>query len=419
MSTIDPSLLESIFSVTYSYAPDPGTTVSYTRARININNIHSINCDTLTYSNIDFGDASGNLFVGDRAGCNSSLVSNCTGIGEQSMDFLAKGSNVTSVGFSSLRNTASLTRVVAIGTFAGDSNSNVADTVLIGDSVARNLSGASSNVIIGSGAGASLTGGSNNILIGAGVNPVSGSNNNVINIGNTISGTIGGTISMPSVYANGVYVLGGGGNPGFVVQDASANQQFRLQWLPAPNARSIIQTNAPLYFNQVGTAQGNTYLNISTASTDGDFFHVGGDFESRTLRAYSTTSASTYVALTTSYGSTRQQVAHALVDTNSTGYGVERQYLTYVYPATGTTSRPLGGGGELKASTLLLSDQSGLSAGDVIFYNSVSLVTLFGTNLSIGGTISASNIMVGGTISATTVSATNIYGNIILGVQTV
>lgn len=317
MSNIDPSLLNSIFSVTYKYAPDPGDTVSYTRALINIKNVNSLTVDTLTYSNIDFGDASGNLFVGDRAGCNSSLVSNCTGIGEESMDYLTGGSNVDGFGFSSLRDTASLTRVVAIGTYAGDSNSNVADTVIVGSLAARNLSGASSNVIIGSGAGASLTGGSNNIFIGAGVDPVVGLGNNIINIANTISGTVGGTLSMTSVYANGFRTLGGGGNLGFTVIDPSGNQQFRLQWLgPAVSPRSIIQTNAPLYFNQVGTAQGNTYLNISGYPTDDDLLNVGGSvnvvrnltvsgtISAASLSVFGTISAASILAANLSVGNT-------------------------------------------------------------------------------------------------------------------
>lgn len=357
MSTIDPSLLESIFSVIYSYAPDPGSTVSYTRARVNINNIHTINCDTLNYSNIEFGDASGNLFVGDRAGCNSSLVSNCTGIGEQSMDYLAKGSNVTGFGFSSLRNTASLTRVVAIGTFAGDSNSNVTDTVLIGDSVARTLSGASSNVIIGSGAGASLTGGSNNILIGAGVNPVVGSNNNVFNIGNTLSGTIGGPIASASHFqVNGTLTAG------FLTAQTLGN-----------NATSISLNTS----GGQSSGRGQTYAQWLIDSNTTGF----GAGRSNQMIAYAYPSLS----------------APSVRGTVVTAYRVLMSDQAIVGLSTGD----------------VYIDNT-LVAGVIVTDNLSVTGTISAINLSVGALIQTSNISVAGTLSAT-----NIYGNIILGVQTV
>jgi microcystin-dependent protein len=307
MSTIDPSLLESIFSITYSYAPDPGDTISYTRARVNINNVDTINCRSLNYSNIQFGDASGNLFVGDVAGCNSTLTSNCTGIGEESMDFLTGGSNVTGLGFSSLRNTASLTRVIAIGTFAGDSNSNVADTVIIGDSAARNLSSATSNVIIGSGAGASLTGGTNNILIGAGVDPVVGSNNNVFNIGNTISGITGSTIyTAGAIRAGGDIQIKSGDS--FTIYSPGSPDVTRSRYTTDTNGRTYFQTLSDFAFTQIGTGSTNTILTISSG-TGGDVFSVDGtisatSFQGNNLSIAGTISATSFQGNNLSIGGT-------------------------------------------------------------------------------------------------------------------
>lgn len=482
MSTIDPSLLNSIFSVTYKHAADPGSTLSYTKALINLKNINSLAVDSLTYSNIDFGDASGNLFVGDRAGCNAALVSNCTGIGEQSMDYLATGSNVTGLGFSSLRNTAGLTRVVAIGTYAGDSNSNVTDTVIVGDSAARNLSGASSNVIIGSGAGASLTGGSNNILIGAGVNPVVGSNNNVFNIANTLSGTTAGTLYTSGLLRSGgdVQVLA---NNAFSVYSPGSPDVTRTRLTANTGGRTFLQTLSDIAFTQVGTNVANTVLTLSSGAA-GDTLLVGGRLlvssnvglytstprtsldisgqgatvllgatlsglsDGLLIQGYSNTgyirtlssnstlylgvsdinlvqirpgglgigtlpattlhvsgralvqtanASSTNIGWSTNGAGTSQTYTMYLIDTDSTGVGTnQRQMMTYVYPSSSVTSSR---GPTIVSYRVLLSDQalSGLSAGD----------------LYVDNTLQAAQLL------ATTVSATNLYGALTLGVQQV
>jgi hypothetical protein len=389
MSTIDPSLLNSIFSVTYTHAPDPGDTVSYTKALINLKNVHSLTVDTLTYSNIDFGDASGNLFVGDQAGGNSGLVSNCTGIGEQSMDYLTGGSNVTGVGFSSLRNTLSLTRVVAVGTYAGDSNSNVTDTVIVGDLAGRNLSGASSNVILGSRAGASLTGGTNNILIGAGVDPAVGSNNNVFNIGNTLSGTTGGGLyTAGSLRANGDVQVPA--NNAFTVYSAGTPDVTRTRITANTSGRTFFQTLSDIAFTLPGTGTTNTVLTISSV-VGSDVFSTNGTISAAAVNAYSQTSLGTTIAWNTSGGQGRggQSYAMYLVDTNGTGFGLaERQIRSYVYPNTAgaVSSR----GTIVPSHRVLLSDQSvggySLSAGDIYVDNTLAAPFL------VAGTVSAGTI---------------------------
>ena len=84
-------------------------------------------------------------------------------------------------------------------------------------------------------------------------------------------GTASGTIS-----ANGFAAAAGGGNLGFAVVDASGNQKSRIQWTGPASARTIIQSTDPIYFNQIGTAQGNTSLTVSTYGANTDALVVGG-----------------------------------------------------------------------------------------------------------------------------------------------
>jgi hypothetical protein len=416
MSTIDPSLLNSIFSVTYSYGPDPGDTVSYTRARINIGNVHTLAVDTLTYSNIDFGDASGNLFVGAGAGCNVTLTSNCTGLGEQSMEFLTQGSNATGVGFASLRNTASLTRVVAVGTYAGDSNSNVADTVIIGDLAARGLSNATSNVIIGSGAGTSLTGGTNNILIGAGVNPVTGSNNNIFNLGNTLFGTTAGSLSTASgmtvrgtllVSSNiGVYT-----SAPRVALDISGQGATVLLGATLPSTADglLVQGYADTGYIRSLSSDGALFLGVSDNNIVRIRYggvgintppvaplHVSG-----TVIVHSANASSTNIAWRTNAdGASPQAYTMFLADTDGGIFsGNQRQMLAYVYPVPGASTR----GGTIPSYRVLLSDQAlvGLSAGDLYVDNTLQASQLLATNVS-ASTFAGTNLSIAGTISTTT-----------------
>lgn len=405
MSTIDPSLLKSIFSVTYKYAADPGDTVSYTRALVNINNVHSINADTLAYSNITFGDASGNVFVGDSAGCNSTLASNCTGLGQQVMDYLTSGSNVVGVGFSALRNTSNLARVVAIGSYAGESNSNVTDTVLIGNLAGRTLSGGASNVLIGAGTGSSLTGGNNNIIIGGDLDPVSGSNDNVFNIGNTIYGTTGGSLSTSGLLRVGGDVQVKAGDA-FTVYSSGPPDVTRTRITANTAGRTFIQTLSDVAFTQIATGFTNTVLTVSSAA-GGDEFSINGNISAASVNVYSHTSGGTTIAWNTSGGQSAggQSYAMYLVDTNGSGFGLaERQLRSYVYPNTGgaVSSR----GSIVPSHRVMLSDQSiggySLSAGDIYVDNTL-----------------AATLLIAGTVSASTVSATNLYGNLTMGVQTV
>jgi hypothetical protein len=84
-------------------------------------------------------------------------------------------------------------------------------------------------------------------------------------------------INVDTMYADsGVVTKQGGGLSGLQFQDSSGNQVFRLAALGPTSARNIIQSTAPLYFNQIGTAQGNTYLQTSTYGTNADVLNIGG-----------------------------------------------------------------------------------------------------------------------------------------------
>ena len=61
-----------------------------------------------------------------------------------------------------------------------------------------------------------------------------------------------------------------------ILNAAGTQQQTRLVHVPAPTSRTILQTNDPLFFNQVGATNGNTSLTISAAGANTDSLTVGG-----------------------------------------------------------------------------------------------------------------------------------------------
>lgn len=100
----------------------------------------------------------------------------------------------------------------------------------------------------------------------------------------TQGGTVDGNVSAAVFEASSGYIAPqGGGKLGLVFQDASGSQQFRLACLGPASPRNIIQTNAPLYFNQIGTANGNTSLTVSAFGANADLLNVGGTLAAQRL----------------------------------------------------------------------------------------------------------------------------------------
>lgn len=96
--------------------------------------------------------------------------------------------------------------------------------------------------------------------------------------GDTINGnlTVTGSVST----GTGVATIEGGGLGGFEVLTSGGAQTLRLQHI---TGRSILQTNDPLYFNQIGTAQGNTYFQTSVFGANADLLNVGGTLATQKL----------------------------------------------------------------------------------------------------------------------------------------
>jgi hypothetical protein len=234
MSNINPSLLENVFTVTYRYAPDVSGGTPYYKPLINITNVDSINVNTLTYSNIAFGDAFGNMFVGDQAGANGTNRSNVNGLGEQAVDYSDNIRNVNVLGFSVMNQADDLSNVVGIGTYLGSNMSNVSNSIFLGDFVAGELSNTSGEIFIGTrvaenlvasdgqnivigneGLNAATSIGQGNILMGAGVAGTGltpGSSNVVIGTGSAPNLTTDASANVILGASSGLNIANGSNN---------------------------------------------------------------------------------------------------------------------------------------------------------------------------------------------------------------
>jgi hypothetical protein len=234
MSNINPSLLENVFTVTYKYAPDVSGGIPYYKPLINITNVDSINVNTIAYSNIAFGDAFGNVFVGDQAGVHGTNRSNTNGFGQQVLDYADNIRNVNAMGFSVMNQADDLSNVVGIGTYVGSNMSNVSNSIFVGDFVAGELSNTSGEIFIGTRVAENLVAsdgqnivigneglntatsiGRGNILMGAGVATsglTPGSSNVVIGTGSAVNMTTNASANVILGAASGLNILNGSNN---------------------------------------------------------------------------------------------------------------------------------------------------------------------------------------------------------------
>ena len=88
-------------------------------------------------------------------------------------------------------------------------------------------------------------------------------------------GTIEGDLTVTgTVAAEDMEVADNGA--GYQIVGAGPTVVTRLQHVPGISPRTILQTNDPLYFNQLGQVNGNTTLTTSAPLANADVFVVGG-----------------------------------------------------------------------------------------------------------------------------------------------
>lgn len=203
--------------MTYRYAADTSGGTAYYKPLINIDNVDSINVNSLTYSNIDFGDVFGNVFVGDQAGANGTNRSNVNGFGEQALDYSDGVRNVNAMGFSVMNQADDLSNVVGIGTYLGSNMSNVSNSVFLGDFVAGELSNTSGEIFIGQRVAENLvaSGGQNIVIGNQGLQTATSIGRGNVLLG---AGVVGTGVTPGS--SNVVIGTGSGAN---LTTDASAN----------------------------------------------------------------------------------------------------------------------------------------------------------------------------------------------------
>jgi hypothetical protein len=119
-------------------------------------------------------------------------------------------------------------------------------------------------------------------------------------------GVVTGNVTFEkAVYSGtGFVTYAGGGLGGFEILDPSGNAQvFRLAATTGVSPRSIIQSANPIYFNQIGTANGNTSLTLSAFGANADLLSVGGTVAARNLDLLDTTGAAVIGTATLAAGS--------------------------------------------------------------------------------------------------------------------
>ena len=93
--------------------------------------------------------------------------------------------------------------------------------------------------------------------------------------GGTISGGL--TVTGEVVAGQGLVTFEGGGLGGLEILNAAGTAQVsRIQHLPGGSPRTIVQSTDPIFFNQIGTANGNTSLTVSAFGANADLLAVGG-----------------------------------------------------------------------------------------------------------------------------------------------
>ena len=216
------SLLPYVLRPVYSFSNGAFT------ARVTLSNIDQFFANTATFSVLNVGDTSGNVYLGSNSGNSAAIVTACnasynTAIGILSAGALSNSTNSEFLGYQTGGGGQNIQYSVLIGVSAGYRSSNICNSIFIGTSNSIQLSNVSntisigqtaggtgnSNIYIGDYTGSNLTG-SGNLLIGHRLNSstfpaysgLSASSSNKFALGSLSNILVGGDFS------NGVVAIG-------------------------------------------------------------------------------------------------------------------------------------------------------------------------------------------------------------------
>ena len=216
------ALLPYVLRPVYSFTNGAFTT------RVTLSNIDQFYANTATFSVLNVGDTSGNVYLGSNSGNSAAIVVACnaasnTAIGVLAANALSNSTNSEFFGYQTGGGGQNIQYSVLLGVSAGYRSSNILNSIFIGTSNSIQLSNVSntisigqtaggtgnSNIYMGRTTGSNMTG-SGNIIIGHGVNTttfplssgLSSNSSNKLAIGSSNSILIGGDFS------NGVVAIG-------------------------------------------------------------------------------------------------------------------------------------------------------------------------------------------------------------------
>jgi hypothetical protein len=216
------ALLPYVLRPVYTFSNGAFTT------RVTLSNIDQFYANTATFSALNVGDTSGNVYLGSNSGNSAAIVASCnaasnTAIGILAANALSNSTNSEFFGYQTGGGGQNIQFSVLLGVSAGYRSSNILNSIFIGTSNSIQLSNVSntisigqtaggtgnSNIYIGRSTGSNMTG-SGNMFIGHGVNtttfPVSSglsaTSSNKLAVGSSNSILIGGDFS------NGVVAIG-------------------------------------------------------------------------------------------------------------------------------------------------------------------------------------------------------------------
>lgn len=216
------ALLPYVLRPVYSFSNGAFTT------RVTLSNIDQFYANTATFSALNVGDTSGNVYLGSNSGNSSAVVTVCnaasnTAIGILAANAISNSSNSEFFGYQTGGGGQNIQYSILIGVSTGYRSSNILNSIFIGTSNSVQLSNVSNTISIGQDAGGignsnlyigTSTGynifGSGNMFIGHGLtiqtfpaySGLSSTSSNKLAIGSSSSVLIGGDFS------NGVVGIG-------------------------------------------------------------------------------------------------------------------------------------------------------------------------------------------------------------------
>lgn len=182
------SLLPYVLRPVYSFSNGAFTT------RVTLSNIDQFYANTATFSVLNVGDTSGNVYLGSNSGNSAAIVTACnassnTAIGILSANALSNSTNSEFLGYQTGGGGQNIQYSVLIGVSAGYRSSNICNSIFIGSSNSIQLSNVSNSISIGQNAGGS---GNSNIYIGK------STGSNMTGTGNVLIGNNLNTNTFPA-----------------------------------------------------------------------------------------------------------------------------------------------------------------------------------------------------------------------------